>query len=331
MSKDTNSQRNAESSTEVSVKSAPSSRRRFLTQAGIAGLGVLAATQAPASAQQFTGDFGNDFARLSHQYDDYDVLNFALNLEYLEAEFYLRAAFGTGLNDGDITGRGNNSRGGNVDPGAVSGGRQVNFQNDLIRQYAEEIARDEEAHVRLLRGTLGSRRVARPTLDIGQAFASAAQAAGLGRGFDPYADDISFLLGAFIFEDVGVTAYRGGAPLLNNKKILSVAAGLLGVEAYHAAEVRTTLFAIATQTQNQGILDATEAISNLRDAASGNGDDDQGIGSFGRSNIVPTDGNALVYERSVQQVLNIVYLSTAPLGSTHSGGFFPNGLFGKFR
>ena len=135
--------------------------------------------------------------------------------------------------------------------------------------------------------------------------------------FDPFADELSFLLGAFVFEDVGVTAYKGAAKLIVNKDILEAAAGILAVEAYHAGLVRTVLYA-------RGAVDPVQKISDLRDAADGPGDMDQGIVVGGAGNIVPTDANGLAYSRTTAQVLNIVYLG----GASANYGFFPSRLNG---
>ncbi|HEX8447092.1 MAG TPA: ferritin-like domain-containing protein [Sphingomonas sp.] len=257
---------------------------------------------------------------------DADILNFALNLEYLEAQFYSFAAFGTGLNTSLLGGTGVQ--------GAVTGGRQATFTDPVVAQYAREIAADEVAHVTFLRTALGTSAVSQPAIDIGTspngAFSSAARAAGLigaGQSFDPYASDENFLLGAYIFEDVGVTAYKGASPLITNPTFLEAAAGILAVEAYHAAIVRTVLYSKGIQTPS--LIDATEAISNARDSLDGSSDLDQGVRMIGNaSNIVPLDPNGLAYSRTAGQVLNIVYLNPAAVGS---GGFYPAGVNGTIK
>ncbi len=257
---------------------------------------------------------------------DADILNFALNLEYLEAQFYAFAAFGTGLPANLLSGVGTQ--------GAVTGGRQVTFTDPVVAQYAREIAVDERQHVAFLRSALGSAAVAQPAINIASdansAFSAAARAAGLvgpGQAFDPYANDENFLLGAFIFEDVGVTAYKGASPLITNKTFLEAAAGILAAEAYHAGLVRTVLYGKGVQTPS--LRTATEAISNARDSLDGPTDVDQGVAQRGNeSNIVPTDANAIAFSRTPGDVLNIVYLTAA---AAQQGGFFPAGVNGTVR
>ena len=249
---------------------------------------------------------------------DLAVLNFALNLEYLEAEFYLRGLSGTGLSAADIGSA----------PGAVTGGTAVPFTTSAAAQYAAEISGDELNHVRFLRAAItaaGGTPVDRPAINLTTSFTAAAQAAGLissTQTFNPFADEASFLLGAYIFEDVGVTAYAGAAALITNKAYLTAAAQILAVEAYHAGQIRTRLAA-------SGQYAATAGISALRAAASQPTavPDDQGILVGGNLNITPTDSNSLVFTRTTTQVLNIVYL-----GATASANsFFPNGMNGAIK
>jgi len=288
-------------------------RRKLLTLAGLAGAGAGAAiltTGTPALAA--TGSSGPS---------DASILNFALNLEYLEAEFYLRAVTGEGLPDSMTTGKGSH--------GGVSGGRKVPFKTPAIRNYAREIASDEKSHVEFLRSALGTAKVARPSISLNASFTAAATAAGLikkGATFDPYANEVNFLLAAFIFEDVGVTAYKGAAPFISNKTYLDAAAGILAVEAYHAGIIRTTLYAEGIQAPS--LYAAVKKISNVRDSVDGRSDDDQGIGNRGVANLVPTDSNGLAYGRSAAQVLNVVYLTSE---AASRGGFFPHGVNGTIH
>ncbi len=275
--------------------------------AGLTSVGVGAATMLSAPGAS---------AADSGAVTDSAILNFALNLEYLEAEFYHRATTGAGLPDNMTTGTGKR--------GGVTGGRKVTFKTKNIRQYAEEITKDEGQHVAFLRKALGSAAVARPTINLDASFTGAAMAAGLikaGQKFDPYANEQNFLLAAFIFEDVGVTAYKGAAPLVSNKTYLSAAAGILAAEAYHAGLIRTSLY-------NMGLMDPAGKISDARDSLDGSSDLDQGISVNGTSNIVPLDENGIAFSRTPGQVLNIVYLS--PKAVT-KGGFFPDGVNGALN
>lgn len=286
-------------------------RRNFLRAAGLAGMGVVGGT-----ALLGTGALSASAAPAAAAPSDGAVLNFALNLEYLEAEFYLHAYYGWGVPSSLTDGKG--TRGG------VTGGRKVPFQSRAIASYAKEIAQDELNHVSFLRSALGSAAVARPKIDLKASFTAAARAAKLisaTQTFDPFANENNFLLAAFLFEDVGVTAYKGAAPLITNKTYLEAAAGILAVEAYHAGIVRTSLYAKGLNSQVQKLSDA-------RDSLDGSSDDDQGIGKKKGANLVPTDRNGLAFSRTAANVLNIVYLTPK---STTKGGFFPAGVNGEIN
>ena len=289
-----------------SVTSSAFNRRSLFRRAGI----VSAAAAIPSVLLNSSAQAQASNAR------DLAILNFALNLEYLEAEYYLYGTTGQGLAGAGVAVSGSGT------PGAVTikANPKVTFDTPALKQYAEEIADDELNHVKFLRAAIpafGGQPVARPAIDLRDVFNNL----GLGP-FDPFANETNFLLGAFIFEDVGVSAYKGAARLIGNADILEAAAGFLAVEAYHSGSVRTALFSLGTAVQ-----DTANAISDVRDSLDGADDLDQGIRVGGIANIVPTDANGLAFSRTARQVLNIVYAGI----NASSGGFFPNGLNGEIK
>ena len=323
-------------------------RRRVLSNLGMMGAGA-ALTACGVNAQPTD--------------DDYDaaILNFALNLEYLEAAFYLAAV-------GRITELPGYSADKVLVPDGFDPTQGIPFPDPAsmdpavaamssVGEYANEIASDELAHVNFLRSQLGANAGELPTIDLNASFKAAATAAfgliadptmvGLPAGFTPAQfeplstgplSEALFLHGAFIFEDVGVTAYKGAARYIKAAGTLEAAAGILAVEAYHAGEVRTFLYGADKRRANiyNGLDTWTivSAISAARDSLDGTTDLDQGIvaearfglttQAHGGANIVPTDSNGIAFSRTPRQVANIVLLTSDT--SVTTGGFFPNGL-----
>jgi hypothetical protein len=311
-------------------------RRRFLRMAGTAvaatvGASLLAACDddddkyAPPATPTPTPAPGAGLPA-----GDVDILNFALNLEYLEANYYSFAAFGSGLNATLQTGTGQQ--------GAVTGGAKVGFATDAVAAYAREIAADENQHVLFLRQQLGSAAVAQPAINIdggaNGAFTAAARSAGVvgpTGTFNPYENEENWLLGGMLLSDVGVTAYKGSASLISSKVILDAAAGILAVEAYHSGLLRTLLYrkglTMPLLRPNAG------RISDSRDVIDNPVESDEGIGPVtinggAASNIVQADGDGIVFGRSAGDVLNVAYLNA---GAATSGGFFPAGVNGTIK
>ena len=303
------------------------SRRNFLVGAATAGT----ATALAGCSSNFAGIPSNP--GVSGTYTDADILNFALNLEYLEASFYLYAAMGSGLPAASMTGTGTQ--------GTVSGGAQITGLTTAQQNILNEIAFDELSHVNFLRSALGSSAVAMPNINIGTAFNTLASAASIASSFNPYASFANFLLGAFIFEDVGVTAYSGAAPALTSATNLNYAAGIQAVEAYHAAYVRTTITALNEQLGATAfpILGYANSVVALRSTLGGGNETPltavpatiAANGFYTASSVVAaTSANAIAFARNTDQVLHIVY-GTGGGGGVSSGVFYPNGLNGNIK
>ena len=310
-------------------------RRKMLTLGGAALAGLAFGAPKAASAAAYT---------------DADILNFALNLEYLEANFYTLAASGQTIQQAGL----GIGAGTAVAPAAgagvvtTKGGNnyascKVPFTIPVVQAYALETAAEERIHVTLLRGALGAAAVAQPNLELFQSFATLGTAVGVP-GFDPFLNDAYFLIGAYIFEDVGVTAYGGAAGLITTNSTLVTAAGILAVEAYHAGLVRTTIFNLDTAAGNLNYSNLTQKISLARATADMTIAASAGADDIGNTVVTTPLNNAsttakgitladvnlttsLAYTRSTTQVLQIV---TYPQGTAtpFKGGFFPQGLNG---
>src|SRR5262249_29254080 len=113
-----------------------------------------------------------------------------------------------------------------------------------------------------------------------------------------------FLSLARVFEDVGVSAYLGAAPLITNKTYLDVAARILATEAQHSGAIRVenVIWGVKSPAVDGKDIPPT---------------------SHKTFNV---DGSGLSIPRSTSEVLKIVYG-----GGSHSGGFYPSGLNGTIK
>ena len=175
------------------------SRRTALRGGALAALG---AATAPMALAALARDAFGQTTRLPAVV--IAVLNYALVLEELESEFYVRGVGAAGL---------------------IPAADRAIFTT--IRDH-------EVAHVAFLRQALGPAARPKPTFDF---------TAGNGSGSGPFADVFAnyetFKAVAQAFEDTGVRAYKGQAPaLIPYPDILTAALSIHSVEARHASEVR---------------------------------------------------------------------------------------------
>ena len=266
------------------VVAAAQNRRSFLKKIGVAtaAVGAMSAGAAiPAEAQTTT---------------EIEVLQFALNLEYLESEFYTYALTGLGITNYGLAINGLANSPNPTSGGTVTGGKKVNFSNNLVftEEIALQVAADERAHVKLLREVLGSDAIAQPNINLN----------ALGFGFG---NENDFLKLARIFEDIGVTAYAGAAPLLSTPIVISYAARILAVEAEHVASIRTQIARLNIPT---AALDGVDIIPPPSGAQN--------------QYLSVNTADGLISTRTPGQVLYLAYAKA----NAGSGGFFPTGVNG---
>ena len=136
-----------------------------------------------------------------------DILNFALTLEYLEAEFYKK------------------------------GLEQSNLFPAEVRASIEKIYMHESEHVEFLKAaitSLGATPVKKPKFDF-----TGGQGSGMGPFANVFSNSRTFINVAQTFEDTGVRAYKGQAGALqSNGDILTAALNIHSTEARHAAHIR---------------------------------------------------------------------------------------------
>jgi len=261
---------------------AASNRRRFMSTIAAASAGAAALGAGLMEGQTTTPP------------TDSDILNFALNLEYLEAEFYTVATTGMTIDQMGIGITGTGTQ------GAATGGQKVDLTNSSFPTLAiaDEIANDERSHVTLIREALtsaGSQPIAQPAINLN----------ALGIGFGSLAE---FLTLARAFEDIGVTAYAGAAPLLSSKTILGYAAQILAAEAEHVSNIRLQVAQLGIPTT---LLDGVDILP-----------PPSGQNYFSLTNV------GLAQTRTPGQVLYIAY---GGLANVTAGGFFPNGVNGNIN
>jgi rubrerythrin len=162
-----------------------------------------------------------------------DALQLALTLEYLEAEFYLKA----------------------LESGVLPSGRP-----EIVYM---QISKHESAHVDFLRAGLegaGATPVESPEFDF-----------TAGGAFDPFNENgtgqetayAQLLALAQAFEDTGVRAYKGQAGSLKGTPFLEAALQIHSVEARHASEIRRLRGLKGWITGNErgaGMPEATQAV-----------------------------------------------------------------------
>ncbi|KAL4579228.1 hypothetical protein LXL04_015366 [Taraxacum kok-saghyz] len=257
---------------------------------------------------------------------DTNLLEFPLNLEYFEAEYFLYGSIGKGLDS--------------IEPNLAAGGpppvgaKQANLSH-IVKDIITQFAYQEIGHLRAIKKVVDG--FARPLLNLSaESFATVMNDAfgkPLSPPFDPYANDINYLISCYVIPYVGLTGYVGANPKLQSPISRKLVAGLLGVESGQDAVIRSVLYERAKEKvvpYDISVAEFTNKISELRNKLGNTSLKDEGlkvpidIGAEKKiqGNVLAGDKDSLAYGRSPREILRIVYGT----GKEHvPGGFYPNG------
>ncbi|CAL9781820.1 unnamed protein product [Musa acuminata subsp. burmannicoides] len=258
---------------------------------------------------------------------DIDLLQFALNLEHMEADWFLYGALGYGLDA--------------VAPELVMGGpppigaTKANLDN-VTSAIMAEFGYQEVGHLRAIKSMVGG--FPRPVIDLsGKHFAKIFDDAfgfHLDPPFDPYLNSVNYLLASYVIPYVGLVGYVGANPNINGYLSKRLLAGLLAVESGQDAVIRTLLYKRANEVvqpyKNLTVAEFTTKVSELRNKLASCGVKDEGLlvpvgwGAENKtnSNVLSANVNSVAYKRTPAEILRIVY-GTGDEGTP--GGFLPNG------
>ncbi|CAN4107088.1 unnamed protein product [Withania somnifera] len=226
-----------------------------------------------------------------------------------------------------------------ADGGPLPIGARIAKLSPLIRDVIAQFGFQEVGHVRAIKDTVTG--FPRPLLNLSrESFATVMNDAfghPLEPPFDPYANDINYLLASYVIPYVGLTGYVGVNPKLHSPTAKRLIAGLLGVESGQDAVLRMLLYERGKENvEPYGITvtEFTNRISGLRNKLGRHGIKDEGLKvkrELGgersiRGNILAGDKYSLSYGRTPEEILRIVYGSEQ---EDKPGGFYPNGAEGR--
>jgi len=260
-----------------------------------------------------------------------DILNFALNLEYLEGEYFNGALYGEGIDKFDPS-----LSGGGPPPIGIELANLDPATRDIVQQFGLQ----EVGHVRIIRETV-KKAIPRPQLDlrveVWAKFFEEALGYRLIPPFNPYENSVNFVLSVYFLPYMGLTGYVGANPNLTSPTAKRLVAGLLGVESGQDAVIRHWLYErsnLKVYPYPITVAEMTAKISILRNILGKTGIVDEGVivpkelGAEGRvsGNILSADPNSLSYSRTPRKILRVLYGTG---NESIAGGFYPHGANGR--